>query len=174
MSDAPEYKLSLIIPAYNEEKRLKNMLGNVLEVLKSKISSERKYNCEVILVDDGSMDKTVEVYKKVVSAFGSSKRIDFKLLKLAKNSGKGFAVSEVYTYQIACSNTLIFFCYGILSSLGETILFADADGSTDFEALNKFEKSIHGKVTEDVLICGSRCHLQSDAKAVVKVKIIKL
>lgn len=57
----------------------------------------------------------------------------------------------------------------MLSSLGENILFADADGSTDFEALNKFENHI-GKGTDDVLICGSRCHLQSDTEAVVKVK----
>ena len=57
----------------------------------------------------------------------------------------------------------------MLSSLGENILFADADGSTDFEALNKFESFI-GKGTEDVLICGSRCHLKSDTEAVVKVR----
>lgn len=57
----------------------------------------------------------------------------------------------------------------MLSSLGENIIFADADGSTDFEALNKFENYI-GNGAEDVLICGSRCHLKSDTEAVVKVR----
>lgn len=93
--DAPEYKLSLIIPAYNEEKRLKNMLDDVLAVLKSKTGTDQGYNCEVILVDDGSKDKTVDEYKKLVANFGQFQLIDFKLIKLEKNSGKGFAVSEV-------------------------------------------------------------------------------
>ena len=57
-----------------------------------------------------------------------------------------------------------------MASLGENILFADADGSTDFESLNKFEDLIkRGK--EDVLICGSRCHLRADDESIVKVMI---
>lgn len=60
------------------------------------------------------------------------------------------------------------FIQGILASLGENILFADADGSTDFEAVNKFEEIIN-ESNEDVLICGSRCHLQNDTESVVKV-----
>ena len=56
-----------------------------------------------------------------------------------------------------------------MSSLGENILFADADGSTDFEALNKFEKIIKEGANE-ILICGSRCHLTSDTEAIVKVR----
>lgn len=71
------------------------MLNDVLMVLKSKISSDQGYNCEVILVDDGSKDKTIEEYKKLVSSFGQIQRIDFKLIKMEKNSGKGSAVSEV-------------------------------------------------------------------------------
>lgn len=58
----------------------------------------------------------------------------------------------------------------MLSSLGENIIFADADGSTDFEALNRFEKYTE-KGTGDVLICGSRCHLKSDTESIVKVTI---
>lgn len=55
-----------------------------------------------------------------------------------------------------------------MASLGENILFADADGSTDFEAVNKFEEIITER-KEDTLICGSRCHLQNDNESVVKV-----
>jgi len=53
--------------------------------------------------------------------------------------------------------------------VGENILFADADGSTDFnDALDKFEEILlSGK--EDALICGSRCHLRNGSDSVVKV-----
>lgn len=57
-----------------------------------------------------------------------------------------------------------------MASLGENILFADADGSTDFDSLNKFEDLIKsGDGKNDMLICGSRCHLHEDDESVVKV-----
>lgn len=95
LHDAAEYKLSLVIPAYNEEKRLKTMLDDTLIVLKSKTDSDNEFNCEVILVDDGSKDETVKEYKNIVNSFGQIKKIDFKLIKMGTNSGKGRAVSEV-------------------------------------------------------------------------------
>lgn len=95
LSDESEYRLSVIIPAYNEEQRLKNMLEDTLKVLKSKVNSDREFNCEIILVDDGSKDGTVDEYKRIVSTFGNIEKIEFKLLKLKINSGKGRAVSEV-------------------------------------------------------------------------------
>lgn len=56
-----------------------------------------------------------------------------------------------------------------MASLGENVLFSDADGSTDFgDALGKFEEIISsGK--GDALICGSRCHLRNESDSVVKV-----
>ena len=62
----------------------------------------------------------------------------------------------------------------MLASLGENVLFADADGSTDFDdALGKFEEVIlSGR--EDVLICGSRCHLRNESDSVVKVRVNQL
>ena len=80
------------------------MLDDVLIVLKSKISSDESYNCEVILVDDGSKDKTIEEYKKLVSSYDQIQSIDFKLIRMENNSGKGRAVSEV----INCLQVLIF------------------------------------------------------------------
>lgn len=54
--------------------------------------------------------------------------------------------------------------------MGQNILFADADGSTDFECLNKFEALIND--TDDAtLICGSRCHLNESEESVVKVQM---
>lgn len=98
--DSPEFKLSLVIPAYNEEKRLDHMLKDTIKILKSKVSSDSEFNCEVILVDDGSKDGTIDEYRKIVSKLNSNSRIIFKLLKLEINSGKGRAVSEVTQKQV--------------------------------------------------------------------------
>ncbi len=93
--DTAEYQLSVIIPAYNEEKRLKTMLDDAVQVLNAKVLSDQVFKCEVILVDDGSKDKTVSEYKRIISDFGHLQGIDFKLIKMMVNSGKGRAVSEV-------------------------------------------------------------------------------
>lgn len=159
-----------MIPAYNEEKRLDFMLKEVMIVLELKIKADQKYNCEIILVDDGSKDGTVLEYRRIVTTFKQNPRIHFKLLKLSKNSGKGRAVCEVILI-LSCLYKQIDFpslFQGFLASLGENILFADADGSTDFESLNKFEELIkRGK--NDILICGSRCHIRADDESIVKV-----
>ena len=90
------------------------MLDDVLVVLKSKIGSDQGYNCEVILVDDGSKDKTIEEYKKLVSSYDQIQSIDFKLIRMENNSGKGRAVSEVKKSS-ASFNILIFVreCYQV-------------------------------------------------------------
>lgn len=94
--DTPQYKLTVVIPAYNEEKRLEFMLNDAYKSLAHKVKSDSTYTCEVILVDDGSKDGTIKEYRRIVSEFPQNNNIDFKLLKLGLNSGKGKAVSEVH------------------------------------------------------------------------------
>lgn len=72
--------LSIIIPAYNEEKRIDNTLRKCLKYLKSK-----KCNFEMIVVNDGSKDNTVKIVRK----FRNVKLIDNKI-----NHGKGFVVRQ--------------------------------------------------------------------------------
>src|ERR1700748_1590666 len=74
--------LSVIIPAYNESERIGATLGSVLTYL-----AKQNYESEVIVVDDGSTDKTSETVKKYLAEFPT-----LKLLSYEKNSGKGFAV----------------------------------------------------------------------------------
>jgi len=90
--------LSIIIPVFNEEKTV----GQIVKaVFNSKISKLKK---EVIIVDDGSSDKTFKVLKEL------NRKYSFKLVTHEKNLGKGAAVRN-----------------GIKNSGGEIIIIQDAD-----------------------------------------------
>jgi len=96
--------LSVVIPAFNEEARIKKTLRSVSEYIE-----ELPYASEVLVIDDGSSDKTSEV---VLSERATMPYL--KLLRFKRNLGKGWAVRE-----------------GMLNSIGRYRLFMDADGSTD-------------------------------------------
>lgn len=103
--------LTVIIPAYNEEKNVKGTLIEIAEYLKKK-----KFSYEVIVVDDGSIDSTAPFAQSVSGIF-----LNFKLLKNEINKGKGHAVKR-----------------GISDARGEYALFMDADNSTSIDELDKF------------------------------------
>lgn len=125
--------LSIIIPAYNEEKRIGLTLSMIGGFLKTK-----SYDYEVILVDDGSDDKTV------LQAQNSelSKTNKLRIIKNDVNKGKGFSVRN-----------------GILNSSGEFVLFSDADLSTPIGETDKLFS--HIKKGYDIVI-GSRSIAGSD------------
>jgi len=98
--------LSIIIPAFNEEKRLGRTLDKVQGFLKG-----RAYSAEVIVVDDGSRDATVALVKDRQREWP-----ELKLIENGANRGKGFSVRA-----------------GALASQGAQVLFSDADLSTPIE-----------------------------------------
>jgi dolichyl-phosphate beta-glucosyltransferase len=102
--------LSIVIPAYNEEKRIKRTIVELRSYLKSK-----KYLYEIIIVDDGSTDGTLNVLKDTPST-------DLRVITITK-SGKGTAVKE-----------------GIISANieYEYVFFMDADLSTGVEEIGEF------------------------------------
>ena len=102
--------LSIIIPTFNEEKTI----IQVLEKIKNNSSKLFKY--EVIVIDDGSTDGS----KKLLE---DNKNLYSKLLINETNKGKGFSVKK-----------------GILSSSGTHIIFQDADFEYDPSEFIKFEK----------------------------------
>lgn len=78
--------ISVVIPAYNEQKRLPETLKSISNFLRDK-----KIEHEIILVDDGSTDNTVDVAKKTLN--------NVKILKNKKNRGKGYSIKKVLMHQ---------------------------------------------------------------------------
>jgi dolichyl-phosphate beta-glucosyltransferase len=107
-----ELFLSVVIPAYNEERRLPESLATVLEWL-----DQQSYRSEVLIVDDGSEDATVEVVQKAIAQRQDKEKAEETgcHLQLVANEhrGKAYAVRS-----------------GMLQGQGRYILFSDADFST--------------------------------------------
>ena len=102
--------ISLVIPAFNEEKRLGSSLQKLAAFLK-----ERPEEFEVIVVDDGSSDKTLQLAESFSQNFAN-----FKVLSLPTNQGKGAAVNA-----------------GFKTALGDIVVFTDADLSTPITEIDK-------------------------------------
>ncbi|XP_055548151.1 dolichyl-phosphate beta-glucosyltransferase [Wyeomyia smithii] len=149
LADEPTIKLSVIIPAFDEEERLPTMLNECLEYLEARQKSDKNFSYELIIVSDGSRDNTVDVAQKYSAKYGTEK---VRVLALVVNRGKGGAVRM-----------------GMLSARGKYLLFADADGATKFGDYAKLEQSIEqlsgGDPDTDAISIGSRAHLEQEATA---------
>lgn len=128
-------RLSIVMPAYNEGNRIGPTLSKIYEFLKTK-----DYNCEIIVVDDGSSDNTVSEAENSHLAHEGKLRV----IRNGSNKGKGFSVKN-----------------GIINSRGEYILFSDADLSTPIEEVDKLFKEIDKGY--DIVI-GSRGLADSDVR----------
>ena len=79
--------LSIIFPVFNEELRLKSSFNHIKSFLKKK----KKIKIEIIFVDDGSKDNSINLIDEFIKNF-KSKKVSFKFVKLKKNQGKGGAL----------------------------------------------------------------------------------
>lgn len=103
--------VSIIIPAYNEAKRL----PTTLTAISFWLPTASEFNLrEIIVVDDGSADETAEVARSFAGC------LPVKVIKLPANRGKGCAVRT-----------------GVLAATGDLILMYDADGATSLADLQK-------------------------------------
>lgn len=126
--------ISLVIPTFNEEKRLRASLELLVEFLKN-----FKFDTEIVIADDGSSDKTIEIAK---SFEGRIK--NFKIVGLGKNTGKGFAVNQ-----------------GFFHSKGDIVIFTDADFSTPIKEVSKLVEPL---MTGYDIAIGSRALDRSTVK----------
>lgn len=103
--------LSVVIPCYNEETRLKEGYSHFTEYLK-----KQKYDWELVMVNDGSKDSTEKILKLL-----SRKNKNLKIVSYKRNRGKGYAVSK-----------------GIEAAKGNYILFSDLDHSVSIDFTRSF------------------------------------
>lgn len=125
-------RLSVIIPAYNEEKRIGGTLKSIDEYLR-----RQNYDYEILVVNDGSQDGTVGLVRNLESEIRGLRLIDNQ-----ENHGKGFAVKQ-----------------GILEAKGDLRLFTDADNSTSMDHLDGFVPYInegYGVVIGSIAVKGHK------------------
>jgi glycosyltransferase involved in cell wall biosynthesis len=103
-------ELSIVIPSFNEEVRLPASLGKIAEYI-----LDRRPNTEVLVVDDGSTDRTAAVAESLRDRIPG-----LRVISNGVNRGKGFSVKQ-----------------GSLEATGEIVLFTDADLSAPIEEADK-------------------------------------
>lgn len=135
--------LSVIIPAYNEE----TLIASTLDCLNSYLS-RRPESYELIVVDDGSQDRTVER----VQDWHVKNQADLSLLVNSQNMGKGFSIRR-----------------GVMESHGTYILFIDADLPYQLNAIDGFLTALQNGCD---LAVGSRVLPGSEVKGVPLLRYI--
>src|SRR5262249_26473141 len=123
-TEAPQY--SIIVPAYNESARLGGTLEEILDYINT-----RRWNAEVVVVDDGSSDHTVDIAEKFAASHQG-----LRIIRNPGNRGKGYSVRN-----------------GMLQAKGKILLFTDADLSSPIAEAEKLFAAIEAGA--DVAI-GSR------------------
>jgi glycosyltransferase involved in cell wall biosynthesis len=133
-----EVELSFVIPAYNEEDAIEDALGTLDEAVKNK-----KLQYEIVVVDDGSKDKTL--LKAMAYA---SMNCHVRVVSYNKNMGKGYAVKA-----------------GFMQATGEVVVFADSDMDVDLGTVSSYVEALqHGDI-----VIASKWHPQS----VVEMPLIR-
>lgn len=105
-----KHAVSIVIPAFDEEERLGQSIRKILEYIGSGGAE-----AEVIVVDDGSGDRSAEVAR---TAFSEFPKTHTKVIRYEENRGKGYAVKT-----------------GLLAAKHDIALFTDADLSTPIEEM---------------------------------------
>lgn len=107
--------VTVVVPAYNEERRLESMIRSTLDYF-----SRTGRDFRIIVVDDGSTDGTSALVRRLEPTVPQ-----LRLIRLAANRGKGYAVRT-----------------GILNADTALVLFADADGAAPIEELERLERAL--------------------------------
>jgi glycosyltransferase involved in cell wall biosynthesis len=115
-----QIELSFVVPAYNEEESIETALGTLDGVVKDK-----RLPYEIVVVDDGSRDKTLSRAIKYANRNGHVKVISF-----TQNEGKGYAVRT-----------------GFMQTKGDVVVFTDSDMDIDLSTVSKYVDALeHGDI----------------------------
>lgn len=110
-------QLSVFFPFWNEEKNIEKVVKNAIPIV-NKVSQK----WEIIMVDDGSSDKTLEIAQKL-----ASQNSNLRVVSHIPNRGYGAALKE-----------------GFANARYDLIVFNDGDGQFDFSEVTKFIEKIKG------------------------------
>lgn len=121
--------LSIIVPAYNEESTIEEILSRIQNT-----ELENKVSKEIIVVDDASTDSTVSIIQSFIS---KTPEANVKLILNKKNQGKGFAIRQ-----------------GISHCTGEYLIVQDADLEYDPQEYNLLLKPVFKGMAD--VVFGSR------------------
>lgn len=141
--------LTVVVPSYNETARLGKMLEETVQYLEAEYAEQY----EILIVDDGSKDNTDKFALLEATRLGLKPHV-IKVIQLSQNRGKGGAVT-----------------HGILHGGGQYLLFADADGATQFKDMGKLINHLKSRKGPAVAI-GSRAHMVN-TDAVVKRSLLR-
>lgn len=136
--------LSVIIPAYNEEKRISKTLTAVYTYL-----TQKPFTWEILIVLDGPGDNTLGVIEQFAEGKDGIRWIDRR-----QNRGKGFTVRE-----------------GMLAAKGQIRLFTDADNSTDIAHFDQMIPLFEGG--DDVVIASRDSKDRPGARQAVPQPFLK-
>ncbi|MGA3172670.1 MAG: dolichyl-phosphate beta-glucosyltransferase [Chthoniobacteraceae bacterium] len=133
MPGSPDPQVSIVIPAYNEARRLPHTLGLLREYAGASESS-----LEVLVVVEHSTDGTLELARE-----GAAEQANFHVIDNCVHRGKGYAVRK-----------------GMRQAKGAVIFYMDADLSVPLEEVGRFVAHFEANPGDDVLV-GSRQHPES-------------
>jgi dolichyl-phosphate beta-glucosyltransferase len=115
----PPSAVSIVIPAYNEQRRLPRTLEEIFEYA----ASSPIRVAEVIVVDDGSLDETAAAARAVADP-------RLRVISYTPNRGKGYAIRQ-----------------GTLAAEGDLVLISDADLSTPIAELEKLHAALDDRTS---------------------------
>jgi len=136
---ADDVDFSVVVPCFNEEDRIGTMLRDTCSFL----VQGKMGTWEIIVVDDGSRDTSVEVVLAVAKNLDVTKQV--RVIRVRPNRGKGYAVKQ-----------------GVFAASGKLILMADADAATLFSDVLKLKAQLSESTP---VVIGSRAALEEESIA---------
>ncbi len=136
-----QVELSFVVPAFNEEEFIEDTLGSIDAVI-----IDKNLNYEILVVNDGSADKTLAKASKYASKNGH-----VRVVSHDRNLGKGYAVKT-----------------GFMEAAGSVVIFADGDMEIDLRTISKYLEALkHGDI-----VIASKKHINSQVEVPLSRKIL--